>query len=364
MSKIPRRSLLSAAVVVATGSSLSAKSGSSGDYEPYPQSAEVLGDIVSRVRNGRPIRRFFSNSPAVIAQTNTREFFFETRLELIRSRPANVVLPGGTLNQQSSRLSYSNGTMISSADIPYIALPGPGEWLLDLGVQLGDYVALVRANSVAFAVFAEFSDSNRLGQCSLFLMQLLDVTDQAEAVTKVREAQQRAVVIVFPGSGSVRDRGNRQSLWDAINQKGPNLFRIAGGRLELGRVPEQQRRPLSKVTRVLWVDDNPSNNVSETAALRRLGAEVFQVRSTEEAVAAIRENPDWDLIISDLARGRNPRAGIDLARLLRSENKDYKVVLYTSALGRERFEQEARQLDLRVTNQPAEIIDMLLLMSR
>ena len=76
--------------------------------------------------------------------------------------------------------------------------------------------------------------------------------------------------------------------------------------------------------RVLWVDDNPSNNTSERRALEALGITVVEAQSTDEAVEALRGG-GFDVVISDLRRvedgAERPEAGIDLARRIHDELK-------------------------------------------
>ena len=89
--------------------------------------------------------------------------------------------------------------------------------------------------------------------------------------------------------------------------------------------PEQKR--------VLWVDERPSNNRLESAALAKLQIEVVQVTDTEaalERIASDREN--FDLVLSDWHRPEHtegaPSAGIHLLRALRARHPALPVVFY------------------------------------
>ena len=55
-------------------------------------------------------------------------------------------------------------------------------------------------------------------------------------------------------------------------------------------------------SRVLWIDDYPNEVLGERRILRALGVEVVAASSTEAAVAVLREDADFDLLISDIQR--------------------------------------------------------------
>lgn len=85
--------------------------------------------------------------------------------------------------------------------------------------------------------------------------------------------------------------------------------------------------------RVLWVDDMPSNNRFEAAALAKLQIEVVAVRSTDDALAALDAASDaFDLVISDWARpeplGDAPSAAVRLLRELRARGLPMPVLCY------------------------------------
>jgi len=93
-------------------------------------------------------------------------------------------------------------------------------------------------------------------------------------------------------------------------------------------VPEQKR--------VHWVDDQPSHNFRELAALAKLQVEVASVTSTPAVLARIKDDDEpFDLVISDWSRPEPttdaPSAGIDLLRMLRRENMAMPVVFYRGA---------------------------------
>jgi CheY-like chemotaxis protein len=70
-------------------------------------------------------------------------------------------------------------------------------------------------------------------------------------------------------------------------------------------------------SQVLWVDDNPGNNVHERRALEVFGINFVLAKSTEEALEKIQQQ-SFDAIISDMGRPGDSTAGFTLLQKLRS----------------------------------------------
>ena len=111
-----------------------------------------------------------------------------------------------------------------------------------------------------------------------------------------------------------------QAVTEATKQKvGPTTKKTVGS-LE---IPSE-----GGLARVLWVDDNPDNNLYETVALERLGRFVTKTTSTEAALRYLRELR-FSVAISDLGRYDNPRAGLDFVDRARSAGHTLPVIIYT-----------------------------------
>lgn len=90
-------------------------------------------------------------------------------------------------------------------------------------------------------------------------------------------------------------------------------------------MPEQKR--------VLWVDDQPANNLHELAALAKLQVEVVSVRSTAEALERLDADEDgFDLVVSDWDRPEPldgaASAGLKLLGALAAHPRRPPVVFY------------------------------------
>jgi CheY-like chemotaxis protein len=90
-------------------------------------------------------------------------------------------------------------------------------------------------------------------------------------------------------------------------------------------VPPQ---PAARLARVLWVDDNPDNNLYETVALERLGRFVTKATSTDAGLEYLSQL-DFALVITDLGRRDDPKGGITLIERMQESGITLPVVVYT-----------------------------------
>ena len=109
--------------------------------------------------------------------------------------------------------------------------------------------------------------------------------------------------------------------------------------------------------RVLWVDDNPQNNAAEMATLRDLGFAIETASSTDLAIVALDRFPA-DVVISDMSRGTDDRAGLLLVAQLRGKKIDTPVIFYVGTVTDAR-RQEAAKVGVRVTSSASELAGMV-----
>lgn len=117
----------------------------------------------------------------------------------------------------------------------------------------------------------------------------------------------------------------------------------------------------SKVRRVLWVDDRPDNNAREREVMERLlNLKFTNVRSTSEALTEIkREGEKFSLIISDMGRPGDPRAGYTLLDELRKAGVDEPYIIYAGS-GAFEHDAEARRRGAEgCTNNPQRLLDLV-----
>ena len=109
---------------------------------------------------------------------------------------------------------------------------------------------------------------------------------------------------------------------------------------------------------VLWVDDHPDNNRFERQAFEALGIQIDLSTSTEDALEKIRRQP-YDLIISDMGRFPDPRAGYTLLDQLRAAGNRTPFVFYTRSRSPEHVREAREHGAIGYTNRADELITMV-----
>jgi len=117
--------------------------------------------------------------------------------------------------------------------------------------------------------------------------------------------------------------------------------------LELGRkvftsdarlmtgIPAEVLREKLTPRKVLWVDDNPDNNIWERQALESYGVEFVLAQSTAEAVQKWQEKEEeegpFTAIISDMGRVGDAQAGYTLLSIVKEAPIQVPYFIYTAA---------------------------------
>lgn len=90
-----------------------------------------------------------------------------------------------------------------------------------------------------------------------------------------------------------------------------------------------EREPSTRLARVLWVDDQPDNNLYETVALEQLGRFITKATTTDSALFYLSQL-DFTLVITDLERGGHRDAGLDFIQKAKRAGLTLPIVVYTS----------------------------------
>jgi CheY-like chemotaxis protein len=107
---------------------------------------------------------------------------------------------------------------------------------------------------------------------------------------------------------------------------------------------------------VLWVDDNPANNGLAVRALRKFRLDVEEATSTEAALEAFQRRR-FDLVISDMGRGEDMRAGYTLLERLRDSGSKTPFFIFAGS-DRPEFRREAAERGAQLsTNDMLELVD-------
>jgi CheY-like chemotaxis protein len=113
---------------------------------------------------------------------------------------------------------------------------------------------------------------------------------------------------------------------------------------------------------VLWVDDRPYNNELVVRALKKLQLDVEQVESTEIGMARLADR-SFDLVISDMERHGNRRAGYELLAQIRALDQGLPFFIFASE-DKPEFRKEAAERGAQLSTNDvvelmSEIVDRL-----
>jgi CheY-like chemotaxis protein len=145
----------------------------------------------------------------------------------------------------------------------------------------------------------------------------------------------------------------RESLEEAAAQRGLTLTSK-----DQSRVMRRASRVLDVLrgARVLWVDDDPKSVTRERQVLEEMGVLIDLVSSTDEAMKDLSRRT-YDLVISDIARGGDPEAGLLMLQSMRHQGLDHDVVFYIWSLDRGKRLPDGA---FGITNQPDQLIHYVL----
>jgi CheY-like chemotaxis protein len=110
--------------------------------------------------------------------------------------------------------------------------------------------------------------------------------------------------------------------------------------------------------RALWVDDYPSNNTLERQALEALGLRFTLAKTTDEALRELVRR-DFDLVISDMGRPPDNRAGYTLLDEVQKLGLRVPYIIYAGSRAPEHVEEARQRGAFGCTNLPHELISLV-----
>lgn len=114
---------------------------------------------------------------------------------------------------------------------------------------------------------------------------------------------------------------------------------------------------LSKIT-ILWVDDNPDNNMYERETFESLGVNVELSRSTSDAIEKIKSR-NYDVVISDMGRPESDRAGYDLLERKQSIGDSSPFIIYSGPVRPEHKRMAREKGAFGCTDRPRELYSLV-----
>jgi CheY-like chemotaxis protein len=121
--------------------------------------------------------------------------------------------------------------------------------------------------------------------------------------------------------------------------------------------PEAQGKGAPK--RILWVDDNPDNNIYERRAMAAYNVQFELALSTEEALSKLRQTA-FDAIISDMHRPRDSQAAYTLLDILRKSGDLTPFFIYAGSQARSDAPRALSRGAQGSTDTPSELISSVM----
>lgn len=109
---------------------------------------------------------------------------------------------------------------------------------------------------------------------------------------------------------------------------------------------------------VLWVDDNPQNNIYERKALEAVGVRFVLSENTSEALRLL-STQSFGAIISDMGRLEGPREGYALLDALRARGDNTPLFFYASSNAPEHRRETLEHGGQGCTNDGQELFEMV-----
>lgn len=119
------------------------------------------------------------------------------------------------------------------------------------------------------------------------------------------------------------------------------------------------RQRNTKRKEILWVDDNPDNNLYERYLFEASGIAVTSAQSTDEAMNLLNSHR-YSAIISDMQRAEGGEAGIALLQKIRNMNDNTPFFIYTGNKTPQKEEKTKENGGQGCTDSPEELYRMVL----
>jgi CheY-like chemotaxis protein len=125
-------------------------------------------------------------------------------------------------------------------------------------------------------------------------------------------------------------------------------------------IPAEVLREKLTPRKVLWVDNNPDNNIWERQALESYGVEFVLAQDTAEAVQQWQKKGPFTAIISDMGRAGDAQAGYTLLSIVKEASIQVPYFIYTAADLEESLSHDAKVRGAQgLTSDPDALVAMV-----
>ncbi len=154
---------------------------------------------------------------------------------------------------------------------------------------------------------------------------------------------------------SMQEFGEIRKLFLELTELRQSAVTIRKGTMREERVDADRLRGKT----ILWVDDHPKNNEYPRSILEQAGV-TFELRTDTNLAMDYLKSKRVDLIISDMGRGPNMRAGLDLLNKVKNLHIKIPIIIYASSSTVKKNGDEALDLGaFGVTSRQADLLNMI-----
>lgn len=128
---------------------------------------------------------------------------------------------------------------------------------------------------------------------------------------------------------------------------------------DVQKIVESYAAPTVELKQVLWVDDNVESIHLERKALKASGVSTVWLRTTEQALDALRGN-SFDAVITDMKRPEGHKEGLSLLTEMRARGFTNPVIVYAGPRIKNHLEEILRHDGFGATYDPIELYEMVM----
>jgi len=110
--------------------------------------------------------------------------------------------------------------------------------------------------------------------------------------------------------------------------------------------------------RILWVDDQPDNNLYEIQLFQSLGMVIDTSTSTDAALEQLSRNK-YDVVITDMLRSNDSKAGYELLESIHQKGIGVPLIIYSRSSNATFRAEAIRRGALGETNDPTELFKLV-----
>jgi len=118
----------------------------------------------------------------------------------------------------------------------------------------------------------------------------------------------------------------------------------------------REHLPIFQGAAMLWVDDNPENNLNEWRMFSQLNVQIELAKDTKQALEMLQKKK-FDVILSDMARNNKQDAGIRFLKEFRKTDKSTPVIFYIGTFDPKKGIPVGSN---GITNRPDELLHLVL----